>query len=196
MPEIGDIKTGVEVGNTQRCKFRWTACLDCGKTRWVKVVNGNAQSPRCNICASKKASGHYPRKPLKERFWQKVLKTDGCWLWQGFCNKVSGYGQIQADGIPHFVHRLSYEWAYGVSLPLGHSLEIDHLCRNRLCVKPSHLELVTHRENTLRGIGITAKHAKATVCPQGHIYDLFNTYYRPGGGRDCKMCLKERDRRR
>lgn len=81
---------------------------------------------------------------------------------------------------------------HNIDLPQGHNLEIDHICRNRGCVNPSHLRLITHRENTLCGIGITARNATVTHCPQGHPYDLFNTYHRPDGGRECKICMRIR----
>ncbi len=136
--------------------------------------------------------GIYPRKTLKDRFWAKVQKTDTCWLWQGYIHPITGYGMIQINKIPHLVHRVAYELTYGETLPCGHIIEIDHLCRKKLCVNPTHLELVTHRENTLRGIGITAQFARVTHCPKGHPYDLFNTYHRPDGGRDCKLCQHER----
>jgi hypothetical protein len=135
--------------------------------------------------------GIYPRKSLTERFWAKVIKTDSCWLWQGYRHKVTGYGQIQINGRPELVHILSYKLA-GRNIPNG--MELDHLCRNRICVNPDHLEPVTHRDNVLRGINACAKNARVIHCPKGHPYDLLNTYHRPDGGRDCKICQKERSR--
>ena len=135
--------------------------------------------------------GIYPRKSLEERFWAKVIKTDSCWLWQGYCNKVTGYGQIEINGSPKLVHILSYELTRG-TIPEG--MELDHLCRNRICVNPAHLEPVPHRENVLRGINACARNSRVTHCPKGHPYDLLNTYRRPDGGRDCKMCQRERTR--
>ena len=135
--------------------------------------------------------GVYLRPTLAERFWRKVLKTESCWLWLG-CVSPNGYGYIQINKKPYLVHRLSYEMANNTKLPNGHSLEIDHLCRNKRCVNPEHLEIVSHQVNNNRGVGVTARHAKATHCPQGHPYDLFNTYRRPDGGRDCRICQKKR----
>lgn len=135
--------------------------------------------------------GIYPRKTLEERFWSKVKKTDGCWIWQGHVNKKTHYGMIQVNHAPKLVHVISFEWSNG-SIPEG--MEIDHLCRNRICVNPDHLEAVKHRDNVLRGINACATNAKVTHCPQGHPYDLFNTYYRPDGGRDCKLCRVRRRR--
>lgn len=131
------------------------------------------------------------RKPLAERFWAKVLKTDKCWLWQGHINKVTGYGMILINRRPESAHITSYKLA-GRQIP--ESMELDHLCRNRSCVNPDHLEPVSHRENVLRGINACARNARTTHCPKGHPYDLFNTYYRPDGGRDCRICQIERNR--
>ena len=126
---------------------------------------------------------------LEDRFWAKVQKTETCWIWQGCWSKQTGYGKVQINHKPKLVHVLSFEWAKGI-LPEG--TEIDHLCRNRRCVNPEHLEAVNHRDNVLRGINACASNAKVTHCPQGHPYDLFNTYRRPDGGRDCRICRDKR----
>ncbi len=84
----------------------------------------------------------------QQRFWSKVKKTDGCWFWLAAKTK-GGYGLIQVDGSLAYAHRLSYEIAHG-RIPDG--LQIDHLCRTRSCVCPSHLEAVAPAENTRRGI--------------------------------------------
>ncbi len=185
MPQTGDIKLGVEIGNTQWCKFIWSACIDCGKERWVKVVHGMAQSPRCNSCASKKVAGIYPRKTLAERFWAKVLKTDGCWLWQGYINPITGYGQANKNQYPILAHRLAYELTYG-KIPEGKFVLHKPPCNNRLCVRPEHLYLGTHRDNMDDMV------QSKTLCLRGHPYDDANTYHRPDGNRDCKACMKIR----
>lgn len=85
---------------------------------------------------------------------------------------------------------MAYELYVG-KIPEG--LQIDHLCRNRVCVNPDHLEPVTRRVNLLRGVGFSARNAKAVRCPAGHAYDLSNTYLRPDGkGRDCLRCRRAR----
>lgn len=87
-----------------------------------------------------------------QKFWHRVALDDGCWLWTGHVNKVSGYGQISVreGGKVHTIqgHRLAYELLVG-EIPNG--LEIDHLCRVRSCVRPDHLEAVDHRTNVMRG---------------------------------------------
>ena len=84
---------------------------------------------------------------LPERFWAKVEKTTTCWLWRGSTNGSRGYGQIWWGGRLHPAHRISYEMVNG-SVPVG--LELDHLCRTRACVRPDHLEAVSHSTNMKR----------------------------------------------
>lgn len=96
-----------------------------------------------------------PRKPtpLLERFAAKVATEGDCAVWTG-CLNSAGYGMIGLGGRGagnEYAHRLAYMWAHGLDeLPAGH--HVDHLCRNRRCVKPAHLELVTHGENIRRGM--------------------------------------------
>lgn|SRR3990167_459892 len=126
---------------------------------------------------------------IEARFWAKVDKTEGCWLWTGA--KSRGYGQMGVRGKLVQAHRYAYESLVGL-IPTG--LELDHLCRNHACVNPLHLEAVTHRENLLRGIGMIAHNMKVTHCPQGHPYDSRNTLsIRKRGlhgqpGRNCRAC--------
>lgn len=119
------------------------------------------------------------------------IDANGCWLWQGTRNPVSGYAQTSFGGKYRAVHRVSYEAFVG---PIPAGLHIDHLCRVRHCVNPAHLEPVTARTNLLRGETQTAKRAAVTHCPQGHPYDADNTYVAPKGGRACRICRRERRR--
>ena len=91
--------------------------------------------------------GHNSQPGVQERFWAKVRKTDGCWLWTGSHNGL-GYGTIRSVGRKMYVHRYSYELLVG---PIPAGLELDHLCRVPGCVNPDHLEPVTHAENLRRG---------------------------------------------
>lgn len=92
---------------------------------------------------------------------KKIRKNSKCWEWPGYINP-QGYGMISAHGTTFAAHRIVWESVNG-KIPT--ELELDHLCRNRKCVNPAHLELVTSKENVLRGIGLTAQNAKKKVCP-------------------------------
>lgn len=109
-----------------------------------------------------------------------------CWLWYGWL-KGNGYASKSSKGKHVYVHRLMYETLIG---PIPNGLVIDHLCRNRSCVNPSHMEPVTHRENVLRGDSEAAKRAKQTHCKRGHAFNDENTYrIKNGNGRRvCKTC--------
>ena len=103
-----------------------------------------------------------------------------------------GYGMRWYRGKQRRAHRISYEMARG---PDG--LVIDHLCRNRACLRPGHLEAVTQRENILRGTAPPARYAAATSCGAGHPFTPENTIHRTraAGGRDCRTCQRDRDAR-
>jgi hypothetical protein len=124
-------------------------------------------------------------------FWNRVAKTESCWAWTGPKMK-SGYGTIGIYGKKYLAHRFSYELDGNV-IPDG--FDVDHLCRNRSCVNPDHLEAVSHRENLLRGETTTARNAAKTHCPQGHLFAGENLYQR-NGIRMCRQCRKETAARR
>jgi hypothetical protein len=120
------------------------------------------------------------------RFWEKVRKTDGCWEWTAHRNQY-GYGTYRLLNRQHMAHRVAYELLVG---PIPDGLEIDHLCRNRGCVNPDHMEPVSGRVNTLRGVGITALNSQKTHCPKGHEFTDENTYVTPTGRRVCRECSR------
>ena len=126
---------------------------------------------------------------MNARFWEKVEKTETCWNWTGPTTDF-GYGQILlTTGKRTGVHRYAYEQLVG-KIPSG--LVIDHLCRNKICVNPEHLEVVTHRVNILRGVGVPALNASKTHCCRGHRLAGENLYIKPDSERRCRACDKLR----
>lgn len=128
------------------------------------------------------------------RFWSKVAIATGdeCWIWiAGKTN--AGYGQYHIGMAGKnrskmgLAHRISFEAIRG-QVPEG--LDLDHLCRNRDCVNPDHLEPVTRGENVRRGI----KGVLTTHCPQGHEYSHQNTHINKHGHRLCRTCNREKQR--
>ncbi len=108
-----------------------------------------------------------------------------CWHFSGALNN-NGYGVIGVGRRVMYAHRAAYEVLVG---PIPEGLTIDHLCRNRACINPTHLEPVTFRENVRRAAALKAE------CPRGHAYDDANTYVTPAGRRDCRACGREDKRR-
>lgn len=123
--------------------------------------------------------------PVGDRFWDKVEPTGFCWNWIA-SRDSSGYGQIGIDGRPVKAHRVAYELLVG---PILAGLVIDHLCRNKSCVNPDHLEPVTQKINVRRASAVK------THCLRGHEYTEENTYLQ-GERRSCLTCRRAAERRR
>ncbi len=165
------------------------------------VPNCAKTSRRAGMCAM-----HYERKrkhgdpgesglarisgTVEEQFWPRVNKNGpipllrpdlgNCWLWTGGCNPA-GYGRLKSFGLVH--HFLVGKPPKG--------LEYDHLCRTHNCVRPEHLEAVSHAENVRRG-SAGKPNATKTHCPKGHPYAGDNLYVSPNRvGRGCRMCSRE-----
>ena len=125
---------------------------------------------------------------FRERFWKKVDPAigDECWPWTAALDR-GGYGLIKFGGASRRAHRIAYMLLVG---PIQEGLVLDHLCRNRRCVNPAHLEPVTQEENARRG-----EQAQMTHCIRGHELTPENTYVKPSNGRrGCLQCRRSRRR--
>lgn len=128
-----------------------------------------------------------------ERFEAKVIRREGCWGWDG-AHMWNGYAALYDNDAKNqrHAHRFAYRHFIG---PIPNGLHIDHICRNRGCVNPWHLRLVTLAENVLLGDGITARNARKTHCKRGHSFDEANTHIDNRGNRSCRTCSRDRMRR-
>jgi hypothetical protein len=119
--------------------------------------------------------------------------NSGCLLWLGAINQF-GYGRAGLNGRRMVAHRAAFILACG---PVPDELELDHLCRVRSCINPAHLEPVTKLVNVRRGIAGTAhtKRQRAkTHCPAGHPYSGDNLFTRARGHRECRICMRDRQK--
>jgi hypothetical protein len=138
----------------------------------------------------------------EKRFWARVNKNGPapthrpalgpCWIWIP-SPTANHYGRLSIDGVMFQAHRYSWEILRG-EIPAG--LEIDHLCRTPSCVRPDHMEIVTHKINSLRSIAPPAINAAKTECIRGHQFDTANTILRPDGKRACLICHRNASRER
>jgi hypothetical protein len=135
-------------------------------------------------------------KPAIERFMSKVERSpNDCWIWIGSI-APNGYGKFSVEKNKvrkcFNAHRWAYEYFVG---PIRLGLTLDHLCRNRRCVNPGHLEPVTIRENLLRGESASAANARKTHCPKGHpLVDSPFPSHQAGQHRYCPICSRSRKR--
>lgn len=118
---------------------------------------------------------------IEMEFWSRVDKSGVCWVWQGGMFSENGYGNYRRRA----AHRVAYELCVG---PVPDGLTLDHLCRNKRCVNPAHLEPVTTGENVRRGIGPSAQNARKTHCKRGHEFAGENLRVRKGPYGSLRMC--------
>jgi len=135
---------------------------------------------------------------LRHRFHSKYIPSeDGCWDWTAAVSSA-GYGVIQAGGRTNsllLAHRVAYSIHTG---SIAEGRVIDHLCRNRRCVNPYHLEAVSFEENVRRGDTYSSGSPRRDKkhCPQGHPYSGDNLRMNSNGSRSCRTCIKANARRR
>lgn len=163
-------------------------CVDCGR-----VARGTRGRPasRCHVCAP----AHQKRlaqERLLDRIFNKIDASGDCWEWTGWRGQ-DGYGRDHINRRSTLMHRWLYEQLAG---PILDGLVMDHLCRNRGCVNPAHLEVVTRRENNLRGISPPALNAVKTHCTNGHPLAGPNLIVDQDGHRRCRTCRLARRRER
>jgi len=141
-------------------------------------------------------SGIYTRTDPITRFWRRTNKAGPvhptlgpCWQWRGAPHR-SGYGRHKgAEGVV-YAHRFAYALLVG---PIPDGLQIDHLCRNTMCVRPEHLEAVTQKTNMNRGVGPAGHNHRKTRCPRDHPLsgdNLYSFVVKKTGtmGRRCRIC--------
>lgn len=132
---------------------------------------------------------------LEERFWQKVVKTDACWLWAGARSGTMKYGYLhfgsKTERSPKAAHRVSWEIHRG-QIPEG--IWVLHRCDNPKCVNPDHLFLGNRTDNmrdaAAKGRICTIGHARLTHCKRGHEFTSDNTYRDSKGHRRCRACAQ------
>ena len=125
------------------------------------------------------------------------MRNTRCWVDYSRKANVKGYPVVRIARKNVLAHRLSYEIMVG---PIPEGMTVDHICGNKVCYNPAHLQLLTRSEHTSlehqRGVAHNVSDwcANKTHCPAGHEYNNINTYRRPDGGRDCRECRLERTR--
>lgn len=155
------------------------------------VATSPSRASRANVLRRQPMSAFKLPQVVLDRLFARVEKTDSCWIWKGAITS-HGYGILEINGRRFSAHRISFLLA-GKVIPEGK--QIDHLCRVRRCVNPDHMEAVTSRENTLRGLPFRQR---KTHCANGHEYTRETSYYlkKKPGSRMCRICIKLRNQSR
>jgi hypothetical protein len=172
---------------------RTCAVVESGKVCGAAVVGrGYCSKHHQRWRAHGDPLGFAVRATPEERFYSYVDRSGDCWQWTGSVAS-HGYGYFGVNYKTVYVHIFAYELLVG---PIPEGLKLDHLCRNRSCCNPAHLEPVTNRTNILRGVSPAAQNARMTVCSRGHELSGANLYVSPKGKRQCVECRRLRMRSR
>lgn len=179
--------------NTGRNKDGHRFCLPCARR------NGRRSMARRRLVLRQERERRESKRilALPERFWAKAIITEAgfetpCLMWRGTPTK-RGYGVLTVKRRQSYAHRFAYEAQHGEIPARTPRLVLDHLCRNLACVNADHLDLVTDRENVLRGESFAAVNHVKTHCIHGHEYTAENTYVTPSTGhRACRECRRRR----
>lgn len=159
-------------------------------SRFAGEIRRDVASGSPDVVDIPQQSRAYRRRPIEDRFWEKVDKTSsasGCWLWLG-AKEPHGYGSFNiGNRTNRAAHRVAYLLTVG---PIPSGMTLDHLCRNTSCVNPAHLDPCTSGVNTSRGTSPGANAVRTNRCCRGHEFTPENTYFRPDNGhRFCRQCI-------
>lgn len=167
---------------------------DLGITDEARCLCGCGQQPSRGCRWIRGHNRRLDKPDLSTLFWANVKKTDGCWNWVGD-RDPAGYGKFSSRRLSsNRAHRYAYEALVG---PIPPGLTIDHLCRNKACVNPDHLEPVTSRINTLRSGNPAAINAAKTHCKRGHELAGRNLIVdKAKGNRACRACRTQMEQKR
>lgn len=155
------------------CSKIGTYCRDYCKSCYNRFLKYGDPTPRMS----------FERPSPEQRFWKFVDQPDAksnCWVWRGARGR-KGYGHFSSHGAfpSKMAHRVAWLLLVG---PIEEGLQLDHLCLNKACVNPDHLEPVTNQENMRRAVEVRSS------CRRGHPYDQVNTFYETSGKRGCRIC--------
>lgn len=163
--------------------------------RWLVALGGAIGKTAKGEVVGRMFKNEAIRGRPKKRWQFKINTKTGCWEWQRELS-LQGYGMMRKDGFKTGAHR-----HYFMHLRSGipPNMKLDHLCRNTICVNPAHLEIVTERENIIRGVGASAQNARKTHCGRGHALSGENVEHDVQHGwprRKCITCRRMMEKKR